>query len=77
MSHQAQVLRVLALQAHTDELFARTLLVERFGPHNQRAVSTIISASREPVLLNDLIAEYQTLGPELRRGGPQDSAGSV
>jgi hypothetical protein len=25
------------------------------------------------VRLNDLIAEYETLGPDLRRGGPQDS----
>jgi len=25
------------------------------------------------VQLNDLIAEYETLGPDLRRGGPQDS----
>jgi hypothetical protein len=25
------------------------------------------------VRLNDLIAEYETLGPELRRGGPQES----
>ena len=39
----------------------------------QRAVATIITASRQPVRLDDLIADYETLGPELRRGGPQDS----
>jgi hypothetical protein len=36
-------------------------------------VATIITASHDPVRLNDLIAEYDALGPDLRRGGPQDS----
>ena len=49
------------------------LLVDRFGRQHQRAVGTIIAASHQPVRLNDLIAQYETLGPELRRGGPQDS----
>ena len=53
--------------------YLETLLVDRFGAQHQRAVATIITASRQPVRLNDLIAEYETLGPELRRGGPQDS----
>ena len=43
------------------------------APQHQRAVATIVTASHQPVRLNDLIAEYETLGPELRRGGPQDS----
>jgi hypothetical protein len=46
------------------------LLVERFGREHPRAVSTIITASRQPVRLNDLVTEYGDLGPELRRGGP-------
>ena len=53
--------------------YLENLLVERFGPRHQRAVGTVIAASHQPVRLNDLIAEYETLGPELRRGGPQDS----
>jgi hypothetical protein len=36
-------------------------------------VATVITASREPVRLDDLISEYDSLGPDLRRGGPQDS----
>jgi len=53
--------------------YLENLLVDRFGQQHQRAVATIITAAHEPVQLNDLIAEYETLGPDLRRGGPQDS----
>jgi hypothetical protein len=53
--------------------YLENLLVARFGPQHQAAVATIITASHQPVKLNDLISEYETLGPELRRGGPQDS----
>jgi len=53
--------------------YLENLLVDRFGAQHQSAVATIITASHQPVLLNDLIAEYDGLGPELRRGGPQDS----
>lgn len=53
--------------------YLERLLVSRFGAQHPAAVATIVSASRQPVRLNDLIAEYDTLGPELRRGGPQDS----
>lgn len=53
--------------------YLENLLVDRFGPGHQRAVATIITSSHQPVRLNDLIAEYETLGPDLRRGGPQDS----
>ncbi|HEX8840105.1 MAG TPA: hypothetical protein VF750_06520 [Sphingomicrobium sp.] len=53
--------------------YLENLLGERFGPQHQAAVATIITASRQPVRLNELIDEYQDLGPELRRGGPQDS----
>ena len=53
--------------------YLEPLLISRFGPRHQRAVATIIAASRQPVRLNDLTAEYEALGPELRRGGPQES----
>lgn len=53
--------------------YLENLLVDRFGPQHQAAVATIITASRLPVRMNDLIDEYQALGPDLRRGGPQDS----
>jgi hypothetical protein len=53
--------------------YLENLLNERFGAQHQAAVATIITASRQPVRLNDLIDQYQTLGPDLRRGGPQDN----
>lgn len=53
--------------------YLENLLMERFGPQHQAAVATIITASHQPVRLAELIDEYQALGPELRRGGPQDS----
>jgi hypothetical protein len=53
--------------------YLETLLVSRFGAQHQAAVATIITASQQPVRLNDLIAQYETLGPDLRRGGPQDN----
>jgi hypothetical protein len=53
--------------------YLEPLLTDRFGAQHQQAVATIITASRQPVRLNDLIAQYETLGPVLRRGGPQES----
>jgi hypothetical protein len=53
--------------------YLEPLLADRFGAQHQQAVATIITASRQPIRLNDLIAEYETLGPDLRRGGPQES----
>jgi hypothetical protein len=53
--------------------YLENLLVSRFGPQHQKAVATIITASHQPVRLDALISEYEALGPELRRGGPQDS----
>lgn len=53
--------------------YLENLLMQRFGPGHQHAVATIVTASHQPVRLEDLIAEYETLGPELRRGGPEDS----
>lgn len=53
--------------------YLENLLVDRFGPQHQRAVATVITASRQPVRLNDLVAEYEQLGPELRRGAREES----
>lgn len=51
--------------------YLENLLVERFANQHQRAVATVISGSRQPVLLDDLVQEYLALGPDLRRGGAQ------
>ena len=53
--------------------YLENLLVDRFGAQHQAAVATIITESRQPVRLEDLASEYETLGPVLRSGGPQDS----
>lgn len=53
--------------------YLENLLVDRFGTEHRAAVATIITVSHQPVSLDDLIAEYDALGPDLRRGGPQDS----
>ena len=52
--------------------YLENLLTERFGAQYQAAVATIITASRQPVRLNDLVDQYQALGPDLRRGNPED-----
>lgn len=53
--------------------YLENLLVARFGAQHRAAVATVITASRQPIRLDDLIAEYDALGPQLRGGGPQDS----
>jgi hypothetical protein len=52
--------------------YLETLLADRFGDTNPRAVAAIINASREPVTLDQLIADYEQLGPVLRRGAPDE-----
>jgi hypothetical protein len=53
--------------------YLEPLLVERFAGQHRAAVATIITNSRQPVRLSELIEQYQTLGPDLRSGGPHDS----
>ncbi len=53
--------------------YLENLLVDRFGAQHQAAVATVITGSRQPVRLDDLISQYDALGTEIRRGGPQDS----
>ena len=52
--------------------YLEPLLVQRFGNQHQAAVATVITASRDPVKLDSLIAEYEALGPSLRGGGPDE-----
>jgi len=49
------------------------LLVDRFGREHPRAVATIVTASRSPVRLDQLAAEYDALRPELRGTGPGEN----
>jgi hypothetical protein len=53
--------------------YLETLLVDRFGARHPRAVATIITSARSPVSLDELVADYEKLGPELRGGGPDDN----
>jgi hypothetical protein len=53
--------------------YLENLLLDRFGAQHRAAVATVVTASHQPVLLDDLIAEYDSLGSDLQRGGPQDS----
>lgn len=46
--------------------YLEPLLVGRFGVAHPRAVSTIVTTSRQPVRLEALVAEYDQLGPALR-----------
>jgi hypothetical protein len=52
--------------------YLEPLLVQRFGSQHQAAIATIVTASRDPVRLDGLIAEYRTLGPNVRGGGPEE-----
>jgi hypothetical protein len=52
--------------------YLEPLLVQRFGGSHQSAVATIVTASRDPVRLDRLTAEYAELGPTLRGGGPEE-----
>lgn len=53
--------------------FLENLLVARFGQQHRQAVGAIITASHQPVRLDELIGEFEALGPDLRRGGPHNS----
>ena len=52
--------------------YLENLLVDRFGGQDPQAVSTIITASRAPVRLDELIDDYRALAPQLRSGGPEE-----
>jgi len=52
--------------------YLEPLLVERFGAAHQRAVATVVTASRTPVTQSDLIAELERIGPVLRGKSPTE-----
>ncbi|MFL6734119.1 MAG: COG4223 family protein [Sphingomicrobium sp.] len=52
--------------------FLETLLIDRFAAQHRQAVATIITSSRTPVKLDELRADYEKLGPDLRGSGPND-----
>lgn len=52
--------------------YLEPLLVQRFGPQHQAAVATVVTASRDPVQLDSLVAEYRALGPTLRGRAPEE-----
>ncbi|MEO6198524.1 MAG: hypothetical protein ABIO68_01105 [Sphingomicrobium sp.] len=52
--------------------YLENLLVQRFGQRHRAAVATVITAARKPLRLSDLTAQYEALGPMLRRGGPKE-----
>jgi hypothetical protein len=45
--------------------YLEPLLVDRFGKDHPQAVATIVTSSRSPVRLAELIASYQDLQPQL------------
>ena len=51
--------------------YLEPLLIDRFGTEHPQAVATIVTASRSPVRLTELIAQYQDLEPQLL-GSPPD-----
>lgn len=53
--------------------YLEPLLADRFGGNHRQAVATIITASRSPVRLDQLSAEFDALSPELGKGGPEES----
>lgn len=57
-----------AIERGTPLGYLEPLLVERFGETQQQAVARVVTASRDPVLLEDLVRRYEELGPLLRSG---------
>lgn len=53
--------------------YLEALLVDRFGASHPRAVATIVTASRNPVRLDQLQSDYEALAPALKGGGPEES----
>jgi hypothetical protein len=50
--------------------YLESLLVNRFGANHPQAIATIVTASRTPVRLTDLVAQYQDLEPQLTAAAP-------
>ena len=52
--------------------YLEPLLVDRFGTSHSQAVAMIVTSSRAPVRLSELIAEYQDLEPRLLGPDPDE-----
>lgn len=52
--------------------YLEPLLVDRFGTRHPQAVATIVTASRSPVRLTELIAQYQDLQSEVLGPPPNE-----
>ena len=52
--------------------YLEPLLVDRFGTRHPQAVATIVTASRSPVRLTELITQYQDLEPQLLGPAPDE-----
>jgi hypothetical protein len=48
--------------------YLEPLLNDRFGATHRQAVATVITGARTPVRLDQLIEQFDTLGPALQRG---------
>lgn len=53
--------------------YLENLLVDRFGAQHPQAVATVVTASRQPIRLDQLTSEYEALAPALRGGGRGES----
>ncbi|MFC7536210.1 hypothetical protein ACFQPG_02390 [Sphingomonas sp. GCM10030256] len=52
--------------------YLEPLLVERFSATHPRAVATVVTASRNPVTLDQLTADFDALEPVLKGGAPNE-----
>ncbi len=52
--------------------YLEPLLSSRFGQTHRQAVATIVTASRRPVRLDQLAADFDALEPMLKRGDPDE-----
>ncbi len=52
--------------------YLEPLLLDRFGARHPQAISTIVTTSRAPVRLADLIKDYEALRPSLLAAGPSE-----
>ena len=52
--------------------YLEPLLIDRFGARHPQATSTIVTTSRSPIRLADLVREYEQLKPSLLAAGPKE-----